>query len=160
MSSSQEKAMLLEAMGIQQWHCRDAGAEVSSPADQALVDNAVTVLVTGSSSSGWLWLTEASVSESEQRLLADIQRAVNCNNGGLLAHVDAASTARLLEITVNENKINRLVVFGKSDFQEQVKTSIEKSPVVQISTLALSDLGQSPSAKRQLWTELKNLTAQ
>lgn len=151
--------MLLEAMGIQQWHCRDIVAEVTSPADQVLVDSAIAVLVAGNSSSGWLWLTEASVSEREQRLLADIQRAVNCNDGGLLAHVDATSTARLLEIAINENKINRLVVFGKSDFQEQVKTSIEQTSVVQISTLTLSDLSQSPSAKRQLWTELKNLTA-
>ncbi|MCF6264538.1 MAG: DNA polymerase III subunit psi [Xanthomonadales bacterium] len=167
MSSHQEKAMLLEAMGIQQWRSRlpsaESSPEVSLPADLSTVDKAtIAVSVTGNSTSGWLWLTEAAVSNSEQGLLADIQRTVNCTGGGLTAHADASATAQpqSLELAIAEHKISRLVIFGKNDFQEQVKASLKPVSVVQISTLALTELENTPTAKRQLWAELKNLLAQ
>lgn len=163
MSNNQTKTMLLEAMDIQQWLSREKVTEETPAAEMAIANNTVgiAVSVTGNADSGWLWLTEGPVSENEQNLLADIQRAVNCADGGLLAYADAVSTAvQPLELVLADKNIHRLVIFGKRSFQEEVLASLKQAPTAKISTLALAELAQTPTAKRQLWAELKKLLAQ
>jgi len=163
MSSNQTKAILLEAMDIQQWLSRETNAEAAPTVDIAIANNSagIAVLVTGNADSGWLWLTEGPVSENEQHLLADIQRAVNCTDGGLLAYADATSiAARPLELIFADNSIHHLVIFGKHSFQEEVLASLKQVHMTKVSTSALAELAQTPTAKRQLWAELKKLLEQ
>jgi len=164
MNNSPQKSALLDAMGIPQWTSRIPDAGSPSPvteeqaADQATAGNAEKVAISGHAASGWLWLTEDVVAEKERRLLIDIQRAVNCRDGGMLAWVDThAPDSITLTAVIQSELITRLVVFGSRQFQELMTTGLKFTALAKVETLPLAELEQSPTAKRQLWSDLKKL---
>ena len=164
MNSNQQKADLLDAMGIPQWVSRGPAAGQSMPvAEEQLsaetqAGNVAQIIISGEAASGWLWLTEEAVTGKEHQLLSDIQLAVNCGDGGMLARADSsADDSMTLAAAIEAELITRLVVFGNRPFQELMSADLKLTSLAKVETLPLVDLEQSPTAKRQLWSDLKKL---
>ncbi len=172
MTDSKEKAALLEQMGIPQWLRRsttehseasalvvdEIGDAISQPQVASSTDT-TNVLLSGNAASGWLWLLDKPISADVQGLLTDIQRSVGCKDGGLMAYPDAGtdSSAKPLAASIESELITRLVIFGNSQFQLDISAELTQAAVASVKTLPLEELQTSAAAKRQLWTELKNL---
>ena len=172
MTDSNEKAALLEQMGIPQWLRRSAtdhsqasalvvdgiGDAISQPQVAGGIDS-TGVLLSGSATSGWLWLLDKPINADVQGLLADIQRSVGCKDGGLMAYPDTgtAAPANPLAASIESELITRLVIFGSPQFQLDISAELTQVAVASVKTLPLEELQTSAAAKRQLWTELKNL---
>lgn len=164
MNSNPHKSSLLDAMGIPQWTSRIAVAGSSVPEVEEQVTtgsptgNIANIAISGDAASGWLWLTKEVVAEKEQRLLVDIQLAVDCRDGGMLAWADTTAVDLMtLSAVIQSELITRLVVFGSRQFQQLMTTDLKLTSLAKVETLPLAELEQSAAAKRQLWSDLKKL---
>ncbi len=107
--TAQRRAAYLEAMGIPVWQERSIPkgqlAAVNKKAMQLLV------AMCSHSDSPWLWVI-ADANLENNRLLADIRRAVGDKGNSNICYTDA-SEGQPLDVIVHEHLVTRIVLFGQ-----------------------------------------------